>query len=122
MRAHGLIDQFGSLGLAAAAYNAGPRRVADWLSELQSLPLETIEYVAAITGRSADDWKLGQAADVDLPWPDVATFDADCARLQKIGLALLEQHPDKRPPRTRSRFPPLVACATGRLCRVSGRR
>src|SRR5205823_6421858 len=26
-----LRDQFGNLGLAAAAYNAGPRRVQDWL-------------------------------------------------------------------------------------------
>src|SRR5262245_24900228 len=27
-----LADQFGNLGLAAAAYNAGPQRVRDWLS------------------------------------------------------------------------------------------
>jgi hypothetical protein len=116
-----LHDQFGSLGLAAAAYNAGPQRVADWLSDLRSLPLETIDYVATITGRSADDWKLGQVADVDLHWPDIATFDADCARLQKVGLALVKQHSAKRPPRTSSRFPPLVACEAGRLCRVSRR-
>ena len=92
------------------------------MSNRQNLPLETVDYVVAITGRSADDWKLGQVADVDLLWPEVATFDAECARLQQIGLALLEQHPDQKPPRTRSRFPPLVACETGRLCRVSGRR
>ena len=27
-----LRDQFGNLGLAAAAYNAGPRRVQEWLA------------------------------------------------------------------------------------------
>jgi hypothetical protein len=119
-----LHDQFGSLGLAAAAYNAGPERVSNWLAGRRHLPFETIDYVAAITGRSADDWKLDKVADVDLPWPDIATFDADCARLQKIGLALARQQSGRgaTPPRMRSRFPALVACETGRLCRVSGRR
>jgi hypothetical protein len=41
--------------------------------------------VAAITGRSADDWKLGQVADVDLHWPDITTFDADCGKTSTCG-------------------------------------
>src|SRR5262249_10047145 len=48
--------QFGNLGLAAAAYNAGPGRVRDWLAGRGGLPAETRNYVIAITGRSADDW------------------------------------------------------------------
>ena len=48
--------QFGSLGLAAAAYNAGPRRVRDWLDGKGGLPAETRHYVLTITGRSADEW------------------------------------------------------------------
>jgi hypothetical protein len=48
--------QFGNLGLAAAAYNVGPRRVRDWLNGRGSLPGETRNYVSAITGRSAEDW------------------------------------------------------------------
>ena len=48
--------QFGSLGLAAAAYNAGPERVRQWLSGRSGLPAETVAYVARITGRSAEDW------------------------------------------------------------------
>jgi len=48
--------QFGNLGLAAAAYNAGPKRVRDWLAGRSSLPGQTRSYVSAITGRSADDW------------------------------------------------------------------
>nr|WP_245431170.1 lytic transglycosylase domain-containing protein [Rhodoplanes roseus] len=51
-----LRESFGNLGLAAAAYNAGPRRVRDWLSGKSSLPGETQRYVRAITGLSAEDW------------------------------------------------------------------
>jgi hypothetical protein len=54
--------EFGNLGLAAAAYNAGPRRVHDWVSGAGSLPAETREYVQGITGRTAEDWKTAQDA------------------------------------------------------------
>ena len=37
--------QFGNLGLAAAAYNAGPQRVRDWLAGKRTLPAETRSYV-----------------------------------------------------------------------------
>jgi hypothetical protein len=52
-----LRDQFGNLGLAAAAYNAGPRRVRDFLAGTRGLPPETRNYVQAVTGMSVDDWK-----------------------------------------------------------------
>jgi hypothetical protein len=51
-----LRKQFGNLGLAAAAYNAGPRRVQEWLQGSGPMPQETRNYVAAITGTSVDDW------------------------------------------------------------------
>ena len=51
-----LRNQFGNLGLAAAAYNAGPRRVQEWLSGSGSMPQETRNYVSAITGTTVDDW------------------------------------------------------------------
>ena len=51
-----LREQFGNLGLAAAAYNAGPARVQGWLSGVRAMPAETRAYVQAITGRSVDDW------------------------------------------------------------------
>jgi hypothetical protein len=51
-----LAARFGNLGLAAAAYNGGPSRVALWLDEKGGLPAETRDYVTRITGRSVDDW------------------------------------------------------------------
>jgi hypothetical protein len=53
---HDLRDQFGNLGLAAAAYNAGPGRVSAWLANKAPLPSETRNYVAIVTGRPADEW------------------------------------------------------------------
>ncbi|MCW2318760.1 soluble lytic murein transglycosylase-like protein [Rhodoblastus acidophilus] len=45
-----LKTRFGSLALAAAAYNAGPQKVSRWLAGETSLPRETVDYVRAITG------------------------------------------------------------------------
>jgi len=58
--AHFLRDlrmEFGNLGFVAAAYNAGPRRVIDWLERRASLPQETRDYVLHITGLSIDAWR-----------------------------------------------------------------
>jgi hypothetical protein len=51
-----LRQRFGNLGLAAAAYNGGPTRVANWLEGRGGLPAETQSYVFLITRRSAEDW------------------------------------------------------------------
>jgi Transglycosylase SLT domain/SPOR domain len=51
-----LVERFGNLGLAAAAYNAGEARVTDWLAEGGNLPRETQDYVLAITGRTIEEW------------------------------------------------------------------
>jgi len=50
------IQRFGNPGLAAAAYNAGPRRVDDWLAGRRTLPRETRAYVRIITGQTAEQW------------------------------------------------------------------
>jgi soluble lytic murein transglycosylase-like protein len=52
-----LRGQFGNLGLAAAAYNAGPGRLRRWLAGAAGLPQETINYVVTVTGRDADEWR-----------------------------------------------------------------
>ncbi len=46
----------GSLGLAAAAYNAGPGQVEAWLAGRRSLPAETQAYVRIVTGYAAEAW------------------------------------------------------------------
>ncbi|WP_063830299.1 lytic transglycosylase domain-containing protein [Bradyrhizobium murdochi] len=51
-----LHDQFGNLGLAAAAYNAGGGRIEKWLSRRGGLPNETRAYVKIITGNKAEAW------------------------------------------------------------------
>lgn len=52
-----LRTQFGNLGLAAAAYNAGPQRLRDFLVGSRDLPAETRNYVFAITGHPIEEWK-----------------------------------------------------------------
>lgn len=52
-----LRNRFGNLGLAAAAYNAGPARVQDWIAGRGGMPSETRAYVAAITGTSVEEWR-----------------------------------------------------------------
>jgi hypothetical protein len=56
-----LKQRFGNLGLAAAAYNAGPARVANWLAGHGNLPAETRDYVLTITRLPVEDW-IGDAA------------------------------------------------------------
>jgi soluble lytic murein transglycosylase-like protein len=76
-----LRTQFGNLGLAAAAYNAGPTRVRNWLAGRSSLPGQTRSYVSAITGRSADAWAAdarrgdGQQPASDKPASDKPASD-----------------------------------------------
>jgi len=56
-----LRGEFGNLGLAAAAYNAGPRRVQEWQAGKGPMPEETRNYVYAITGASVEDWNKAEA-------------------------------------------------------------
>jgi len=79
-----LRGQFGNLGLAAAAYNAGPQRVRDWMAGSRTLPAETRNYVLAITGISVDDWARSGAREPEpLPRPN-------CTQL----MALLKRAPN----------------------------
>ena len=81
-----LRQQFGNLGLAAAAYNAGPRRVQEWLAGTGGMPAETRNYVYAITGSSVDEW--AKAAKGSKPPERMPT--SSCREL----MALLKQAPN----------------------------
>lgn len=56
---------FGNLGLAAAAYNAGPGRLSRWLAGNADLPQETLDYVVAITGHDVSAWRAPTAPSLD---------------------------------------------------------
>jgi hypothetical protein len=79
-----LRGEFGNLGLAAAAYNAGPRRVREWLAGTGPMPSETRAYVVAVTGASVDDW--AEAGRSESPKP---VAPASCDTL----MALLKRAP-----------------------------
>jgi len=88
----GLRHEFGNLGLAAAAYNAGPGRVHDWLGGRRTLPRETRAYVRVVTGRSADEWAIGNpTAPLERP-----TVNVPCdLPVAALGEAKLEAPPSK---------------------------
>jgi hypothetical protein len=82
-----LRNQFGNLGLAAAAYNAGPHRLREFLAGARPLPAQTRNYVMAVTGMSVDDWAKARGAAGAAPaQPAVAS----CQDL----VALLKQAPN----------------------------
>jgi hypothetical protein len=74
--------EFGNLGLAAAAYNAGSGRIRDWLSKRQSLPRETKSYVRIITGYSAEDWTEEQSV---LALPTALPTGTPCREINAAG-------------------------------------
>lgn len=78
--------RFGNLGLAAAAYNAGPARLTDWLQGVRYLPAETGRYVQLVTGDSVERWigvRQTSAADrtIQSCAAAIAEFRRDLARL-----------------------------------------
>ena len=92
-----LAARFGNLGLAAAAYNAGPGRVEKWLAKEIGLPAETRTFVLRVTGRSADDWAApgGQGAVPPAPARSCATV---VASLRRPRAPAREPEPDVEPP------------------------
>jgi soluble lytic murein transglycosylase-like protein len=71
-----LLSQFGNLGLAAAAYNAGPKRIVDWLERRGNLPEETRNYVRTITGHAAERWRNTKPGRLALAVPKRAPCQA----------------------------------------------
>ena len=95
-----LVAQFGNLGLAAAAYNAGPKRVQDWMASRRTLPAETRQYVHIITGRAAEQWARQAATDAEMNLPANARCpDAETMAAQAGGrIKLVHQKAAAVPP------------------------
>lgn len=75
-----LRDRFGNLGLAAAAYNAGEGGLGTFLRN-GSLPLETRNYVYAITGHPVETWRDEAPAIAAPPLDPAKPFLNACMRL-----------------------------------------
>ena len=84
-----LLGQFGNIGLAAAAYNAGPRRVQDWMAKRGKLPEETRNYVRNITGHPAERWARVSARTQDTRLP----AHARCPDMPVIEVSVPEAAP-----------------------------
>jgi hypothetical protein len=76
-----LRGDFGNLGLAAAAYNAGSGRLRRWLAGTGVLPWETQAYVQAITGYTVDQWAAAKSQPTIAGKPKSALFPLDCKRV-----------------------------------------
>ncbi len=94
--------RFGNLGLAAAAYNGGPTAVARWLAKKGSLPFETEDYVLAVTGHNADEWRSDKppaetAPDNRALLPEPRRHASrDGALLRRLGLVCALGRADRR--------------------------
>jgi hypothetical protein len=110
-----LRDRFGNLGLAAAAYNAGPQRVQDFLAGARPLPAETRRYVAAITGRTVDNWAKGRVAAPDTPQesPSGDATEPPPPSTCREMMALLKQAPNPFVEQLRERIDRVAASPWG---------
>ena len=83
----------GNLGLAAAAYNAGPGPVEAWLARRRALPAETQAYVMIVTGYAAEAWasKSPPQLESSAATPEMG---ARCAEIAKSMIERTRRRPD----------------------------
>lgn len=83
-----LEGRFGNFGFAAAAYNAGENGLARFLINSR-LPIETRDYVFAITGHTVETWrdappeKAAPELDDALPFQEACLALAETRRMQE---------------------------------------
>ncbi len=83
-----MIDRYGDLRLALAAYNAGPGQVDAYRKGARALPAETIAYVARVTGaRSRNSGE--RVGTVPPDWRASALFTRTSADIKSQGDAAL---------------------------------
>jgi soluble lytic murein transglycosylase-like protein len=119
-----LRERFGNLGLVAAAYNAGPKRVSNWLRQRAGLPRETRAYVSLITGKDVEQWRDLKAKTVvfsvplELPCHRTAEFSA-LANAERI--EQLQQIAEERSRLKRRHAPQLLAKVRPRSSMIASR-
>ncbi|MGN6584886.1 MAG: lytic transglycosylase domain-containing protein [Rhizobiaceae bacterium] len=79
-----LRKDYGNLGLAAAAYNAGENRVSHWLLSGGFLPIETEDYVLDILGEPVDNFTDRSHHATVKPLDAKLSFEQSCRRLPII--------------------------------------
>jgi hypothetical protein len=86
----------GNLGLAAAAYNAGPGPVEAWLAKRRALPAETQAYVMIVTGYAAEAWasKSPPQLESSAAPPSTPEMGARCAEIAKSMIERTRRRPD----------------------------
>lgn len=73
-----LREMFGSVGMAAVAYNGGEARAERFLARRGGLPAETRAYVSAITGHPAETWRDDPPTTLDLTLDKMTSFRDAC--------------------------------------------
>src|ERR1700730_13213862 len=86
--------EFGNLGLAAAAYNAGSGRVHDWLAGRRGLPGETSAYVRIVTGRSPEQWAGGKVDADDTRLANTVSCTQTASLVARAPLLAVKPPPD----------------------------
>jgi len=121
-----LRDQFGNLGFVAAAYNAGAKRVSEWLARRRALPRETRVYVMDVTGRSVEQWQKSPQNTVELhfvrrlPCRDMPAFSQlEQAQLQQAQSAR-QQAQEAKAEQPQTPKPPEKVAAKRRATRQRG--
>lgn len=76
-----LRDEYGNVGLAAAAYNAGEGRADSFVSGKSRLPNETEDYVFTITGYTSDKWKADEPPEADFTLDETLSLQEACRQL-----------------------------------------
>ncbi len=115
-----LVQHFGNLGLAAAAYNAGPKRIEDWLAKKGELPHETQGYVKSITGRAAESWTVAEAGSPAVKLPQHAPCQEAAGLLAWNGPAHIPL-PPTRTPATPAGHTTIATRAHGKTARQGAR-
>jgi hypothetical protein len=112
--------KFGNLGLAAAAYNAGPKRVQDWIANKALLPRETQDYVKSITGRPVETWTAAESGTPALKLPQTAPCQETAGLLAWNGPDQIPLPPEKPRTNNSAKAPPAQKSAAPLAKRLPG--